>query len=952
MNNLIMRIVLIGIILSVCPFTAGADENLVSIVTDKTVAPPVQHGLNKTLAQLKAKGLKTEVVTSIDNAAGNQMIVAGIINSGGPSSNLNKRLRIAAPEGPEALSIHRTRYTDKELILVTGSDERGLMYGLLDIADRIGWSKDAKNPFEKVKNIAEKPEVVERSLSIYTMNKAVFEEFFYDESYWAEYLDMMAANRFNTFALLFGYENSGYFSPPYPQFFDVDEFGKIKVIGVTSKRQKRNVKALKKIIQMTHDRGMNFTLGIWDHIYRGGVQGPKERAGKPTPDVIWGLNSENIFSYTKAALSKFVRMFPEIDAIQFRMHGESGLKRGEMDKFWTMVYQVMLDDAPKMRFDARAKNFPHHLIDKAIDMGVDMRICTKYWMEQMGMPFHPTHIPSQNQHDRRHGYADMLRYPKRYDMHWRLWNSGTTRVLQWGDPDYVRRFVASTHLYDGKGFEVSEPMTTKMQSHPHDGEVFDLLTEKYKYYKWEFQRYWYFHQLFGRLGYNPNTPPKVWQSQFQKRFGPAATHVEKGMDLASKVLPRIVSYCHPYRHFPTTRGWAERQRQGDLPAYAMVKGTDTQQFLSPQDAAGCILNGTDSAKMRPEESSRWFAKISEKIRRHVDGAERLIGQNKSKEFISTMTDLKILSHLAAYHSYRSNAGLWYALFKQSADLNAFDEAINYERKAVKSWGKLVEAAGDVFTFDMRMGRRGSSLSGHWRDELAALELGLEKLTEQRKQLTPKLNGSKPNILHVPVRKIAARQNLTIKATIAGDSPIRKVRLFYKNSKGGYKSLKMKKTAPFLYQAVMKAKSIKGNLDYYIEATDSKKQISIWPENGKNKPLNVIVTDDHQAPKLLHTPIINALPQKDLKITAQVSDSSQVKWVRVRYRSVNQFFDYKTVTMQSTGNSGQYQAVIDAEDIPYKWDFMYFFEVMDSAGNGKIYPNLENQAPYIIVELQR
>ena len=32
--------------------------------------------------------------------------------------------------------------------------------------------------------------------------------------------------------------------------------------------------------------------------------------------------------------------------------------------------------------------------------------------------------------------------------------------------------------------------------------------------------------------------------------------------------------------------------------------------------------------------------------------------------------------------------------------------------------------------------------------------------------------------------------------------------------------------------------------------------------------------------------------------------------------------------------------------------MYFFEVMDDADNGKIYPDLEIQAPYIIVNLQR
>ncbi len=29
--------------------------------------------------------------------------------------------------------------------------------------------------------------------------------------------------------------------------------------------------------------------------------------------------------------------------------------------------------------------------------------------------------------------------------------------------------------------------------------------------------------------------------------------------------------------------------------------------------------------------------------------------------------------------------------------------------------------------------------------------------------------------------------------------------------------------------------------------------------------------------------------------------------------------------------------------------MYFFEVMDNAGNGKMYPDLEEEAPYIVVK---
>ena len=164
----------------------------------------------------------------------------------------------------------------------------------------------------------------------------------------------------------------------------------------------------------------------------------------------------------------------------------------------------LVERAPDIRFDARAKGFPDRLIDLALEKGVDMRICTKYWMEQMGLPYHPTHVHPRNQMDRRHGYADLLRYPQRYHILWRLWNGGTARVLLWGDPQYVRRFAASTHLYDGAGFDVNEPLATKMASRDHDAGPFDLLQPAYRAYDWEFERYWHFYQLWSRLSFNPN----------------------------------------------------------------------------------------------------------------------------------------------------------------------------------------------------------------------------------------------------------------------------------------------------------------------------------------------------------------------------------------------------------------------------------------------------------------
>jgi len=697
---------------------------------------------------------------------------------------------------------------------------------------------------------------------------------------------------------------------------------------------------------MTHERGINFTLGIWDHIYRGGVQGPRDRAGKPTEGIVWGLTSDNLTAYTRLALTKFLKLVPDLDAIQFRMHGESGLKRTEMGGFWENVYRVMNEHGPNVRFDARAKNFPDSLIDKAMEMGVNMRICTKYWMEQMGLAFHPTHVHPGNQHDRRHGYADLLGYPQRYKMHWRLWSGGTTRVLLWGDPEYVRRFAESTHLYDGEGFEVTEPMATKMQDHPHEMKPFELLKPRHRYYDWEFERYWHFFQVFGRVSYNPKTPDEVWRRQFQKRFGKeAGTCIERALHRASKILPRIVAYTYPYNMFPTTRGWVGKQRMKDLGEYAKALPSDTQQFLSIDNAAKFRLDRIDSAQFSPEESSRWFGQVSKDVLGLVRQAELKIGEHRNKEFDSTIVDLKILAHLALYHSHRAKAGLSYALFKHSGDINALDDAIRREGDAIGAWSKLVESAGNIYHENLMMGRASANLTGHWRNELPKLSAGLDKLREQRKNFKPGVTEGKITIAHVPIRKSRPGKRLAICATVSAAEPVSSVKLGYRNGPGDYVWADMKRGEPSVYRATIKARDVTAALHYMIEASGSGLRT-------ETDPIAVAVTVDNKAPRVKHEHISRAPAGEPLAITARVSDAVGVKWVRLRYRSVTQFQDYRTLEMKATDTAGEYKAVVPGRDVDAKYDFMYLIEVMDNNGNGAIYPDMEKETPYVVVRLDR
>jgi hypothetical protein len=589
-------------------------------------------------------------------------------------------------------------------------------------------------------------------------------------------------------------------------------------------------------------------------------------------------------SYTRAALVKFIKLVPDLDAIQFRMHDESGLKHGEQEGFWSDVFKVVKQTSPNLRLDLRAKGLPVTVIQSAVDVGINFRIATKYWMEQMGMPYHSTHISRENQFDRRHSYADMLFYPQQYKMHWRLWNGGTTRILLWGDPEYARRFAESTHLYDGDGFEVNEPLATKMHGQPHNAKPFELLKPQHRYYDWEFERYWHFFQVFGRIGYNPETPPDVWQKEFEGRFGKqAAPYLEAALHQASWILPRIVASCAPYfSGFPTTRGWVEKQRHGDLPGYARIEGSDIQQFASFDEEAQLLIEGGETAKMLPSTNSQWFEKTSADIKKLIAEAEKVIGNKRNKEFNSTVTDLKILSGLAQYHARRIPAAVSYRLFERTQDASAFDQAIAYEREAIEAWRQIVAAAGDVYVDDLMLGPRApldkktrtdkrlliSDLCGHWKDELARLENGLSSLEQTRSDL--KAEGT----------------------------------------------------------------PVEGN----------------WKPAPPYRPSSNLSYDNLF--QINHLTITSAPVGKPLAIKIKVSAPAGVKWVRLLYRSVNQTQNYQMLPMYPTGEKDSYEAVVPAEKINSKWDFMYLIEVMDHNGNGRIYPDLNKETPYRIVKLIR
>ena len=701
-----MRLVIAFVIACLLPGPSSkvAAIPIVALVTPPAMPAPAAYGAERLRKALAARGFRV-----VDGASDADVYV---------------RFAIDPARGcPESLSIARASYRGRPAIDLRGGDATGLMYAALDTADRVAWSGGA-DPFVDVRQADEQPFLHERGVSMYTMQRALFEKKLYDETYWRKYFDLLAGSRINTFVVIFGYENGGFMAPPYPYFYDTPEFPGVRMVGLSAEQQARNTAAFKTVIRLAHERGIHLTAAIWDHIYRAGVQtGGIQGAAKgdaPTPGLVWGVTGDNLAAYSKAALKKFLAVFPDIDGIQFRMHDESGLKPEEMNGFWHEVFAQIKATRPDLKIDLRAKGLPDAVIDDALQQGLDARVSTKFWMEQMGLPFHPTQVNPQDQQNRRHGYADLLRYPQRYRVHWQLWTGGTARLLLWGDPDYVRRFASAAKLYGGDSFDVNEMLATKMLGEPHDAAPIDILNPRYRYYDYEFERYWHFYQLWGRLTYAPDTPSESWDREFTRRFGAGAgPHIEAALHRASQVLPRIVASSYRYNYFPTTRGWAEMQHQDALPAFASLEGSDTEQFLTPAAEARRFVDGTTTTLRRPQESAAWFTAAADAIDAELSAAASAA---TSAELASTITDCRILSGLARYYAARLPAAVAYDIYKQNGEPGGVrhrrcrratgDRRVGVDRDGGRRRLRLVPAVWRAAVFSAALARRtGSSARG-------------------------------------------------------------------------------------------------------------------------------------------------------------------------------------------------------------------------------------------------
>jgi hypothetical protein len=179
-------------------------------------------------------------------------------------------------------------------------------------------------------------------------------------------------------------------------------------------------------------------------------------------------------------------------------------------------------------------------------------------------------------------------------------------------------------------------------------------------------------------------------------------------------------------------------------------------------------------------------------------------------------------------------------------------ALDGEKAAVAAWRELVMAAGDRYAFNLAFGACAQNLCGHWRDELATLELNLAKLEEQARATpdeptpapawAPRTSGdlTPPVVQQQRPGQTPIGQPLRIVARATDASGVRALRLRYRHvtQYEDYATLEMRPTGqPDEYAATIPAEFIVPEWDvmYFIEAVDRAGNGTHWPDFQHEAP---------------------------------------------------------------------------------------------------------------------
>jgi hypothetical protein len=703
---------------------------------------PVGRAVDRLRWALEARG-----VGLVERATGDD--AAAAVSISGPSRG--------EPAGAETFDIASAPGTTVRTT-ATGGDVRGLVYAVLELADRVEHEPDPMRALRADGPIAGRPANEVRSVTRLFCSEVEDLGWFRDEGFWRRYLAMLVAQRFNRFSITLGLGynfhrgvTDAYLYFPYPFLLSVPGYH-VSVPQLPDEERERNLAALRFLTEEAAAVGLDVQLGLWTHAYEW-IDSPEAH------QTIRGLTPDTHAAYCRDAVQALLEACPRIGGLTFRVHGEGGVPEGSWD-FWRTVFDGVAACGRRVGIDLHAKGLDEPTLGAALSTGLPVTVSPKFWAEHMGLPYHQAAIREHERVPRpdpsnesewhsymrvsegsrpftRYGYGDFLREDRPYGLVYRIW-AGTQRLLLWGDPAFAASYGRAGSLAGSQGLEWCEPLTFKGREGTGLPGTRTGYADPSLVPADDWEKYAYAYRLFGRLSYDPEAQADQWERALRRSFGDGADAAGSALANASRILPLLTTAHHPsasnnyfwpeiYTDMPivTTEGEEQRHPYWDTPSprrFGTVDPLDPEVFSSIVAYVGDVVAGTADGRVTPIDVAAEFERLAGDAMEALARAEGSLGSAEGRRLGA---DVRIQAALGRFFAAKTRAAVAFEIHRRTGDAGSLAEAARQAALAREAWTEAVEHA-EVYVPDLTFGPQ-AWIRGHWRDRLAAIERDVDAL---------------------------------------------------------------------------------------------------------------------------------------------------------------------------------------------------------------------------------
>jgi hypothetical protein len=730
---------------------AREKQSTISMILDPadllTNRPEVQWAIDALTQALTSRGNIVQLRHNLAEDANSSERILVASERSALAGPLLQSAGVSVPAVPEALVLRRSK--KPQVLLASGSDPRGLVYAVLELADRARLASDPLAGLKGIKRVVQQPANKIRSIGRLFASDVEDKPWFNDRAFWDRYLTELATHRFNRFSLMLGlgYDfttdiTDAYFHFSYPFFVSPSGYN-VRAVPLPEEERDRNLEMLRFISQETARRGLHFQLGLWTHAYKW-VDSPKVNY------VIEGLSSDNHASYCRDALEMLLKACPDIGGVTLRTHGESGVSEGSYE-FWQTVFDGVKRSGRSVEIDLHAKGLDQKMIELALATGMPVNVSPKFWAEHMGLGYmqgaiRPQEMPPQGREDSgffgkstgsrrflRYGYGDLLAEERKYGVMHRIW-PGTQRLLLSGDTTLAADYGRASSFCGSLGVEWLEPLSFKgRKGSGLPGSRDAYADASLKPTGGDFEKYDYSYRVWGRHVYDPDSNPEESRRSLSRNFGGGAAWVETALTSVGRILPLVTT-----AHCPSAANnlyWPEMYTNMAIvnpgppepysdtlspKRFGTASPLDPEFFSRVDDFAEELLKGESSGRYSPAWVAAKLEDWSNTAQRALATAKRNVRDPHGAEFRRLAADVSIQSGLGHFFAWKFRAGVLFALYEHGKYEPALQQAIKAYSRAREAWSKLSEGARGIYRSDVTFGPAPYQ-RGHWTDRLPDID---------------------------------------------------------------------------------------------------------------------------------------------------------------------------------------------------------------------------------------